>query len=278
MNRIAQRFARLKQEGRKGLVTFITAGDPDPQQSLSILQNLPGAGADFIEIGMPFTDPMADGPAIQASSLRALAAGMTMKKTLEMVQQFRTKNSTTPILLMGYFNPIYSYGTEQFVTDAAQSGIDGLIIVDLPPEEDEELRKPATEQGLEIIRLITPTTLGERLETVLRGAGGFLYYVAIAGITGTRSANPDEIASHISRVKAHTDLPIAVGFGIRSPEDAQAMARRSHADAIVVGSEIVKTIAAAGKSETCTKDVTAQVQALAGSLTPHGFMKKSGSD
>lgn len=240
MNRIEKTFEELKTEGKKGLVTFVTAGDPDAEKSLSVLEGLPEAGADFIEIGMPFSDPMADGPAVQASSIRALKSGMTLKGTLEILTQFRTKNSDTPVILMGYFNPIYKYGCADFARDAKAAGADGLIIVDLPPEEDEELRVPAKEAGLDLIRLITPTTIGSRLDTVLENASGFLYYVSILGVTGTKSANIDEVGAHINEIRAKTDLPIAVGFGIKTPQDAANMSKI--ADAVVVGSSIVENI------------------------------------
>lgn len=241
MNRIDKKFEELKKAGRKGLVTFITAGDPNAEKSTGILQSLPGSGADFIEIGMPFSDPMADGPAIQASSIRALKGGMTLKGVLKIVEDFRAKNSDTPIILMGYFNPIYVYGCEAFAKEAAEAGVDGLIIVDTPPEEDEEIRLPAQKEGLHMIRLVTPTTDSTRLPKVLEGAGGFLYYVSIMGITGTKSANVTEVAAHINEIKAKTDLPIAIGFGIKTPEDVKTMS--AAADAVVVGSAIVQNIA-----------------------------------
>lgn len=240
MKRIEKTFEKLKSEGQKGLVTFVTAGDPDADKSLKILERLPEAGANFIEIGMPFSDPMADGPAIQEASLRALKNGMDLKGTLELLQKFRTKNSDTPVILMGYFNPIYKYGCENFVRNAKNAGADGLIIVDLPPEEDEELRIPAQEAGLDLIRLITPTTIGTRLDTVLENASGFLYYVSITGVTGTKSANIDEVSAHIENIKTKTNLPVAVGFGIKTPADVENMSKI--ADAVVVGSSIVDNI------------------------------------
>lgn len=241
MSRIAKTFETLKAQNKKGLVTFLTAGDPNIEASLEALLSLPGAGADFIEIGMPFTDPMADGPAIQASSIRALAQGMDMGKTLEIVKNFRAQNDTTPIIMMGYFNPIYKYGCERFVKDFAGAGADGLIIVDLPPEEDAELRVPAQAAGLDLIRLVTPTTIGTRLDTVLENASGFLYYVSITGVTGTKSANIEEVRAHINVIKAKTNIPVAVGFGIKTPADVAAMAKIC--DAVVVGSALVDKMA-----------------------------------
>jgi tryptophan synthase alpha chain len=240
MNRISKKFEQLKNDGKKGLVTFVTAGDPTIEQSQSVLNSLAEKGADFIEIGMPFTDPMADGPAIQASSLRALNNGMNLKKVLKMLQDFRANDNDTPIILMGYFNPIYKYECEQFVQDAKDAGADGLIIVDLPPEEDAELREPAQNAGLDLIRLVTPTTIGARLDTVLNGASGFLYYVSITGVTGTKSADTAKVGEHIQVIKQKTDLPVVVGFGIKTPEDAKAMAQI--ADGVVVGSAIVKNM------------------------------------
>jgi len=240
VSRIATRFADLKKENRAGFAAFISAGDPNVETSLEILKGLPKAGADLIELGMPFTDPMAEGPAIQASSLRALKAGQTMAKTLAMVRSFREADATTPIVLMGYYNPIYSYGTDKFANDAKAAGVDGLIIVDLPPEEDGELRGPAKATGLDLIRLATPTTNAARLPAVLDGATGFLYYVSITGVTGTKSVNPTEMTAALKRIKAATSLPVAVGFGIRTEADAQAVAKV--ADAAVVGSALVAEI------------------------------------
>src|SRR5712692_3271593 len=215
--RIDARFAELKKQGRSAFITFLMAGDPDPATSLDIIRALPKAGADIIEIGMPFTDPMADGPAIQAAGLRALKAGMTLKKTLAMVRAFREGDNTTPLVLMGYYNPIYIYGVDKFLSDARTAGVDGLIIVDLPPEEDAELCLPAIAAGINFIRLATPTTDDRRLPTVLGNTSGFLYYVSIAGITGTRSAAQGDVAAAVRHLKAHTDLPVAVGFGIKTP-------------------------------------------------------------
>jgi tryptophan synthase alpha chain len=240
--RIERRFAALKSANRGGLVTFITAGDPDYALSADLLRRLPKAGADVIELGMPFTDPMADGPAIQASSLRALRNGMTLKKTLQLVTEFRKGDAETPIILMGYYNPIYSYGVPAFLKDAKAAGVDGLIVVDLPPEEDEELCLPALKAGLNFIRLATPTTDDKRLPAVLRNTSGFVYYVSIAGITGTRSAADADVSAAVARLKRHTDLPVAVGFGIKTAEQAASIAKV--ADAAVVGSALVSRIAA----------------------------------
>jgi len=239
--RIDARFSALKAEGRAGLVTFLTAGDPDQAASQAILDGLPAAGADVIELGMPFTDPMADGPAIQAASLRALKAGQTVPKTLDMVRAFRTRDDATPIVLMGYFNPIHSYGRDRFLADAVEAGVDGLIIVDLPPEEDDELCLPALDAGLAFIRLATPTTDEKRLPKVLANTSGFVYYVSIAGITGTAAPDPARVAKAVQRIKAHTPLPVAVGFGVKTPEQAGEIANA--ADAVVVGSALVSAVA-----------------------------------
>lgn len=241
-NRIDRRFAALKAEGRAGLVTFITGGDPDQATCAALLARLPGAGADVIELGMPFSDPMADGPAIQASSLRALKAGARMGGTLDLVKTFRETDRDTPIVLMGYYNPIYRFGVDRFLTEAKAAGVDGLIVVDLPPEEDEEFCIPARKAGIHFIRLATPTTDAVRLPAVLQNTGGFLYYVSIAGITGTKAAAHATVEDAVARLRARTDLPIAVGFGIRTPDQAAAVARV--ADAAVVGSAIVDRIAA----------------------------------
>jgi tryptophan synthase alpha chain len=238
--RLAKRFSALESEGRGGLVTFMTAGDPDYATSLEILKGLTAAGADIIEIGMPFSDPMADGPAIQAASLRALKGGMTLAKTLQMVRAFREGDKDTPLILMGYYNPIYSYGNARFLEEARESGVDGLIIVDLPPEEDEELCLPALDAGLNFIRLATPTTDDRRLPKVLSNTSGFVYYVSIMGITGTRSAASADIGAAVARLKRHTDLPVVVGFGIKTPEQAAEVAKA--ADAAVVGSALVQRI------------------------------------
>jgi tryptophan synthase alpha chain len=241
-DRIAARFARLQSEGRAGFVTFVTAGDPDFDTSLAIVRGLPKSGADIIELGMPFTDPMADGPAIQAGGLRALKAGANSHRTLELIRRFREGDADTPIVLMGYYNTVHHYGVERFVADARAAGADGLIIVDLPPEEDAELRGPAESAGLHLVRLAAPTTDAQRLPKVLSHSSGFLYYVAIAGITGTKSADAADIERAVARIRAATKLPIAVGFGIRTAEQAADIAR--FADAAVVGSALVSSIAA----------------------------------
>lgn len=243
MSRLAARFAQLKKQDRAAFVPFISAGDPDQEISFAILEKLPGVGADVIELGMPFTDPMADGPAVQASSLRALKAGANMIRTLDMVRKFRKNDHATPIVLMGYYNPVHAYGTARFIRDAAAAGADGLIIVDLPPEEDDVLRVPAQAQGLDLIRLVTPTTDDARLATVIDGASGFLYYVSITGVTGTKSFETAKVAAALTRIKKATDLPVAVGFGVRTPEQAAAIA--AIADGVVVGSAIVDRIAKA---------------------------------
>jgi tryptophan synthase alpha chain len=238
--RIDRRFAALKAEGRAAFVAFVTAGDPDLETSLEIIKGLPGAGTDLIEIGMPFTDPMAEGPPIQASYLRALNGGQTMKKTLDIVSRFREGDNDTPIILMGYYNPVYHYGVEKFLTDAKTAGVDGLIIVDLPAEEDEELCLPAMEAGVNFIRLATPTTDEKRLPAVLKNTSGFVYYVSVKGITGAAAAEATGVAEAVARIKAETPLPVAVGFGIKTPQNAAAIA--SHADGAVVGSAIVDLI------------------------------------
>jgi tryptophan synthase alpha chain len=258
--RIARRFAGLKSAKRGGLVTFVTAGDPDAETSLKLIRGLPGAGADLIEIGMPFSDPMADGPAIQASSLRALNAGMTLRKTLELVRQFRAGDAEIPIVLMGYYNPIYQYGVDHFLADVRTAGADGLIVVDLPPEEDEELCLPALRAGVNFIRLATPTTDDKRLPAVLRNTSGFVYYVSITGITGTRSAADADVRAAVERLKRHTDLPVAVGFGIKTPEQAAAVA--AVADAAVVGSALVSRVAESAKNGV-VEDVLGLVRQLA---------------
>lgn len=249
MTRIEERFRALREAGRAGLVTFVTAGDPDYETSLKIASGLPAAGADVIEIGMPFTDPMADGPAIQASSLRALKAGQTMKKTLKLVREFRQKDTTTPLVLMGYYNPIYIYGSLRFLMDAKEAGVDGLIVVDLPPEHDTELCLPTLEAGLNFIRLATPTTDEKRLPQVLSNTSGFVYYVSVLGITGTKVPNIHEVKANVARIKQHTTLPVAVGFGVKTASQARAIAHG--ADAVVVGSALVNqvrdTLTRAGK-------------------------------
>ncbi len=240
-DRIAHRFAALKAEGRAGLATFITAGDPDYQTSLALARGLPEAGADLIELGMPFTDPMADGPPIQASSQRALKAGASLRRTLDLVRTFRKHDASTPIVLMGYYNPIYVYGVEAFLEHATAAGVDGVIVVDLPPEEDEELCLPAVEAGLHFIRLATPTTDERRLPKVLPHTSGFIYYISITGITGAKSPGIDAVRNAVASLRRHTELPIAVGFGIKTPDQAAAVARV--ADAAVVGSALVQKIA-----------------------------------
>ena len=238
--RIDTRFAALKKEGRAALVTFLMAGDPDPQTSLAIIKSLPKAGADLIELGMPFTDPMADGPAIQAAGVRALGAGQDMKKTLALVRGFRTGDNDTPIVLMGYYNPIYIYGVDKFLTDAKAAGVDGLIVVDLPPEEDDELCIPALKAGLNFIRLATPTTDDKRLPAVLNNTSGFVYYVSITGITGSAAPDAGKVEAAVARIKRYTKLPVAVGFGVRTAEQAEAIARG--ADGVVVGSALVEAV------------------------------------
>jgi tryptophan synthase alpha chain len=242
-SRIERRFADLKSAGRPGLVTFLMAGDPDLDTALSIVKGLPEAGADLIELGMPFTDPMADGPAIQEAGLRALAAGTTLRKTLDLVRAFRAAESDTPVILMGYYNPIYSYGVDAFLTDAKAAGVDGLIIVDLPPEEDRELCLPALAAGVNFIRLATPTTDDKRLPKVMQNTAGFVYYVSITGITGAAAPDAGLVSAAVARLRKHTDLPVAVGFGITTPEQAAAIAQA--ADAAVVGTALVKRVAQA---------------------------------
>ncbi len=238
--RIDTRFAACAAEGRAALVTFIMGGDPDPETSLAIVKALPKAGADLIEIGMPFTDPMADGPAIQAAGVRALAAGMSLKKTLSTVTEFRKSDDATPIILMGYYNPIYIYGVDQFLVDAKAAGVDGLIVVDLPPEEDSELCKPALAAGLNFIRLATPTTDDKRLPKVLQNTSGFVYYVSVTGITGSAIPDYSKVNSAVARIKNHTTLPVAVGFGVKSAETAEQIAQG--ADGVVVGTALVEAV------------------------------------
>jgi tryptophan synthase alpha chain len=239
-SRIDSRFAALRRQGRAGLVTFVMAGDPDPATSAAILKALPEAGADMIEVGMPFTDPMADGKAVQAAGLRALSAGQDMVKTLDLVRDFRTGDAATPIVLMGYYNPIYIYGVARFLADAKAAGVDGFIVVDLPPEEDAELCLPALQAGLHFIRLATPTTDDRRLPAVLANTSGFVYYVSITGITGAAAPEPDLVAAAVGRIKRHTSLPVAVGFGVRNAASAAAIARV--AEAVVVGSALVEKV------------------------------------
>jgi len=267
--RIDRRFAKLKEEGRAGLVTFVTAGDPDLETSKKILFGLPKAGADVIELGMPFSDPMADGPAIQASSLRALKAGHKMRATLELVSAFRRDDQDTPIVLMGYYNPIYVYPNEKFLKDAAAAGVDGLIVVDVPPEADDELCIPAKEHGLNFIRLATPTTDAKRLPTVLTNTSGFLYYVSITGITGAAAPDVNTVHTHVNQIKKATTLPVAIGFGVKTGDQAKALAKG--ADAVVVGSALVSAIEqsleAGGRPTSKTvPSVLDLVQSLAGAL------------
>jgi tryptophan synthase alpha chain len=264
--RIERRFAALKEEYRAALVTFTMAGDPDYDTSLAIAKALPNAGADLIELGMPFTDPMADGPAIQAAGQRALRGGQTLKKTLALVREFRKGDDATPIVLMGYYNPIYIYGVDRFLADAKAAGVDGLIVVDLPPEEDEELCLPTLKTGLNFIRLATPTTDDKRLPAVLNNTSGFVYYVSITGITGSAAPDAGKVTAAVARIKRHTKLPVAVGFGVKTAEQARAIA--SGADGVVVGSALVDAMRASldknGKAGPGTvKAVTSLVSALA---------------
>lgn len=263
--RIDHRFAALKKEGRAGLVTFLTAGDPDAATSAAILKNLAEAGADVIELGMPFSDPMADGPAIQASSQRALKAGQTLKKTLAMVREFRAADADTPLVLMGYYNPIYVYGVDRFLADAKSAGVDGLIVVDLPPEEDAELCLPALKAGLNFIRLATPTTDDRRLPAVLTNTSGFVYYVSITGITGTAAPDAQRVSDAVARIKRHTDLPVAVGFGVRDAARAREIAQG--ADAVVVGSALIDVLRATlDKDDKATAKTVKAVADLVSSL------------
>ena len=245
MTRIDRKFKELADQGKKAFVAYVMAGDPDFDTSLELVLGLPGAGVDILELGLPFTDPMADGPTIQLAGQRALDSGMTLLKTLDMARQFRQTDQNTPIVLMGYYNPIYSHGVDAFLKDAKEAGVDGLIIVDLPPEEDSELCIPAQKAGLNFIRLATPTTDDKRLPKVLQNTSGFVYYVSITGITGAAEAEAGDVGPEVARIKAHTDLPVAVGFGIKTPEAAQSIA--SVADGAVVGSAIISELAS-GKS------------------------------
>jgi len=262
--RLALRFAKIKQERRAGLVTFITAGDPDVETAARILRGLPQAGADIIELGMPFSDPMADGPAIQAASQRALGAGMTLRTTLAMVRVFRREDRDTPLILMGYYNPIHRYGNQRFIDDALEAGVDGLIIVDLPPEEDDELCHPCLTAGLHWIRLTTPTSDAARIKRVLQHASGFVYYVAIAGITGTSSAALEEVEAAVAELRKQTALPIAVGFGIKTAEQAADIARI--ADAVVVGSALIGRIAEGIANDAERGDIVSGVHGFVGKL------------
>jgi tryptophan synthase alpha chain len=267
--RIDARFAALKKEKRAALITFVTAGDPDLETSAAILGGLSKAGADIIELGMPFSDPMADGPAIQASSQRALKAGQTLAKTLDMVRDFRARDATTPIVLMGYYNPIYVYGNDRFVADAKAAGVDGLIVVDVPPEADDELCLPAVKVGLNFIRLATPTTDKARLPTVLKNTSGFVYYVSITGITGAAAPVVNDVHNQVRNIKSETDLPVVVGFGVRTGEQAKAIAKG--ADGVVVGSALVTAIEKSLRSSsnhqtTAAEQVFGVVQELSAAL------------
>ncbi len=263
--RIDARFAQLAKEGRSAFVTYVMAGDPDPATSLEIIKALPKAGADVIELGIPFTDPMADGPSIQAAGLRALKVGMTLKKTLELVRGFRRDDNATPLVLMGYYNPIYIYGVDKFLIDAKSAGVDGLIVVDLPPEEDTELCIPALKAGLNFIRLATPTTDDKRLPAVLANTSGFVYYVSVTGITGGASADSKVVGDAVARIKRHTDLPVCVGFGIRTPDAARAIAER--ADGSVVGTALVDALRGSLDAEgRATAQTVKAVSALAAAL------------
>jgi len=263
-SRIDKRFAALKQEGRVALVTFTMAGDPDYATALAIAKAIPKAGADVLELGMPFTDPMADGPAVQAAGLRALQAGQTMIKTLSLVREFRKDDNDTPIVLMGYYNPIYIYGVEKFLADAKAAGVDGLIVVDLPPEEDEELCLPALRAGVNFIRLATPTTDDKRLPAVLANTSGFVYYVSITGITGSAAPDANKVGTAVTRIKRHTALPVCVGFGVRNAESAAGIAR--HADGVVVGSALVEAVRASLKDGKATAQTVAAVTGVVSEL------------
>ena len=263
--RINRRFAELKTEGRAALVTFVTAGDPDYETSFKIITGLPKAGADVIELGMPFTDPMADGPAIQAGGLRALANGQTMKKTIKMVKAFRARDKDTPIVLMGYYNPIYVYGVEKFLVDIKKAGVDGLIVVDLPPEEDDELCLPAITHDINFIRLTTPTTDDKRAPAVFQNTSGFVYYVSVLGITGTKAPDLKSVKANVQRLKKHTELPICVGFGVKSAEQARVIAKT--ADGVVVGSALVSAVAnSLDKKGKATAKTAKAVHALVGEI------------
>ena len=263
--RLDRKFAALQSEGRKAFIAFVTAGDPDPETSFAILSGLPAAGADIIELGIPFTDPMADGPSIQAASQRALKAGQTLEKTLAMVARFRADDDTTPVVLMGYYNPVFIYGVDRFIKDAVAAGVDGLIIVDLPAEEDSELCLPAMEGGLNFIRLVSPTTDEARLPNVLENTSGFVYYVSITGITGSAAPDVSKVSDNVARIKGRTNLPVAVGFGIRTPEQANAIA--SVADGAVVGSALVDVISETAKNgDKGATDCVARVLTLANDL------------
>ncbi|MFG6666987.1 tryptophan synthase subunit alpha [Halomonas sp. HNIBRBA4712] len=262
--RIERCFAALKSQNRPALVSFLTAGDPDPETSQRLLDGLPDAGVDIIELGMPFSDPMADGPAIQKAALRALAAGQTQAKTLAMVKRFRETNRETPIVLMGYYNPIYRYGVDRFLKDAADAGVDGLIVVDIPPEHDDELCTPAARYGIDFIRLATPTTDAKRLPRVLESASGFIYYVSVAGVTGVGAPTPEKLERAVAELKKHTPLPVGVGFGIRTPEQAATIGCFS--DALVVGSALVERIEHAKNGDEAVEGVHGLARELAQSV------------
>lgn len=261
MSRLQSRFAELKQQKRAALVTFVTGGDPNYDTSLAILKGLPAAGADVIELGMPFTDPMADGPAIQLANIRALDNGQDLAKTLQMVREFREGEQVTPLVLMGYFNPIHKYGVARFIAEAKDAGVDGLIVVDLPPEHNADLCDPAQAAGLDFIRLTTPTTDDKRLPKVLNGSSGFVYYVSVAGVTGAGSATLDHVEQAVTRLRRHTDLPLCIGFGIRTPEHAATIARL--AEGVVVGSALIDQIANASSDEQAVDGVLSLCAALA---------------
>ncbi|PJE44644.1 MAG: tryptophan synthase subunit alpha [Pseudomonas sp.] len=261
MSRLQSRFAELKQQNRAALVTFVTGGDPNYDTSLAILKGLPAAGADVIELGMPFTDPMADGPAIQLANIRALDNGQDLAKTLQMVREFREGEQVTPLVLMGYFNPIHKYGVARFIAEAKEAGVDGLIVVDLPPEHNADLCDPAQAAGLDFIRLTTPTTDDKRLPKVLNGSSGFVYYVSVAGVTGAGSATLDHVEQAVTRLRRHTDLPLCIGFGIRTPEHAATIARL--AEGVVVGSALIDQIANASSDEQAVDGVLSLCAALA---------------
>lgn len=263
MSRLADTFSKLKAEGRAALISYLAAGDPNPQLGQEILNALPVAGVDIIELGIPFTDPMADGPTVQAAHIRSLAAGMTLAKTLEMVRVFRETNTTTPVVLMGYYNPIYIYGPARFATDAAAAGLDGVLIVDLPPEEDGEIKGDLKAAGIDLIRLITPTSTGDRLQKLVKDASGFLYYVSIAGVTGTASIEMNSVAAKVAEIKSVTDLPVAVGFGIRTIEEAKAVAEV--AEGVIIGSAFVRIIEKTVENQ-IVKELTRQVKAYTDAL------------